>query len=118
MYADTITKSMRAANSETNRRRKLQLKYNQINKITPKSVKKNIKDILSSIYDGDYITVPTEEGEDFLDLPPNMIPKLIFKLNKEMKKAAKKLEFEKAAENKHKIQKLRELEAKYASEIK
>ncbi len=118
LYADTITKSMQSAISETKRRRKLQLEYNKLNDITPRSIKKNITDILSSIYEGDYITVPKEEDDEFFDLPPNMIPKLIFKLNKQMKAAAKRLEFEKAAETKIKIQRLRELEAKYASEIK
>lgn len=118
MYADTITNSMQHAISETKRRRKIQLEYNRVNNITPRSIKKNITDILSSIYEADYITVPKDKDDEFFDIAPNKIPKLIFKLNKEMRAAAKRLEFEKASEKKHQIKKLRELEAKYAGEIK
>lgn len=118
MYADTITRSMQHAISETNRRRKIQLEYNKANDITPTSIKKNITDILSSIYEADYITVPKDKDDEFFDIPPNKIPKLIFKLNKEMRAAAKRLEFENASEKKNQIKKLRELEAKYAGEIK
>lgn len=118
LYADKITNSMQRAISETTRRRKIQLEYNRVNNITPTSIKKNITDILSSIYEADYITVPKDQDDEFFDVPPNKIPKLIFKLNKEMKAAAKRLEFEKAADKKNQIKKLRELEAKYAGEIK
>ncbi|MGH7884753.1 MAG: excinuclease ABC subunit UvrB [Thermodesulfobacteriota bacterium] len=118
LYADKITNSMQLAISETKRRRKIQLEYNKVNNITPTSIKKNITDILSSIYEADYITVPKEKDDEFFDLPPNKIPNLIFKLNKEMRAAAKRLEFESASEKKNQIKILRELETKYAGEIK
>jgi excinuclease ABC subunit B len=58
LYADTITGSMKRALDETNRRRKIQEEYNKKMKITPETVKSTIKDILSSIYEADYWTVP------------------------------------------------------------
>ena len=116
LYADRITNSMKAAINETKRRRKIQLEYNKEHGITPSTIKKNINDILSSIYESDYYTVSKEEELEFLNLPPDKISPLIEKLTREMKLSAKKLEFEKAAENKKKIQRLREIEASYLEE--
>lgn len=113
LYGDQVTNSMKLAISESNRRRKLQLAYNKKNSITPLSIKKNIVDILSSIYEADYITVSMEDETEFVNIPPDKIPAVIQKLNRDMKVAAKKLEFEKAALNKKKIQRLREIEASY-----
>ena len=92
-YADKITGSMKTAMQETDRRRKIQEEYNIKNKITPKSIKKGITNILSSIYEADYWTVPAvaEERVDYGD------ESSIKELESEMKKAAEKLEFEKAA---------------------
>ncbi len=93
LYADTITGSMKIAIEETNRRRRIQEEYNKRNKITPKSIVKNITNILSSIYEADYWTVPgvTEEEVVYGD------ESLIKKLEDEMRMAAEALEFEKAA---------------------
>lgn len=113
LYGDQVTNSMKLAISESNRRRKLQLAYNKKNSITPLSIKKSIVDILSSIYEADYITVSMEDETEFVNIPPDKIPAVIQKLNRDMKVAAKKLEFEKAALNKKKIQRLREIEASY-----
>jgi excinuclease ABC subunit B len=98
-YADTVTGSMKTAMEETGRRRKIQEKYNKKNKITPKSIIKNITDILGSIYEADYWTVPAvaEEKVDYGD------ESVIKKLEEEMKKAAEKLDFEKAAEIRDRI---------------
>ena len=102
-YADTVTGSMKKAIDETNRRRKTQEEYNKRKKITPESVVKNITNILDSIYEADYWTVPAvaEEKVEYGD------DNTIKKLEKEMKQAAEKLEFEKAAELRDRIKAIR-----------
>lgn len=117
LYADRITGSMRAAMAETQRRRNIQMEYNEKNNITPKSIEKNITDVLGSIYESDYLKISGTEEEDLLDISPNKIPGVIAKLSREMKSAAKKLEFEKAAEFRNRIKKLQELELKYAEGV-
>ena len=96
-YADTMTSSMRQAMAETARRRELQLAYNQEHGITPETVKKAIHDVLASIYERDYYTVPTLRDEEIPYVPREEIPALTAQLDKEMRAAAKRLEFEKAA---------------------
>jgi len=118
MYADTITSSMANAIRETNRRREIQEKYNKDHNITPTSIKKSVTDILATIYEADYYTVPTEANEEELDIAPEKIPKRIASLDREMKEAAKKLRYEEAAKNRDQIKKLRELEIKYLGEVK
>ena len=96
-YADEITPSMKKAINETTRRRDLQKRHNEIHSITPESIKKDISDILSSVYESDYAEIPviSESEEEYIPLKD--IPVIIKSLNKEMKTAAKKLDFEKAA---------------------
>jgi excinuclease ABC subunit B len=120
LYADRITSSMAEAISETTRRRNIQDAYNRKQGITPKSIEKGVSDILSTIYDADYFTVPTIEQSDVdvLEVPPDKISGLVQNLTREMKEAAKKLEFERAAEVRDKIKRLRELELKYLEGIK
>ncbi len=105
LYADTITRSMKKALEETERRRKIQLTYNKKMKITPETVKSEIKDILSSIYESDYFTVPVvaEEIAEY-DLSEDTLKKL----QAEMKEAAKKLDFERAAQIRDRIKELKE----------
>jgi excinuclease ABC subunit B len=93
MYADNITKSMREAIDETKRRRAVQEKYNATHGITPQGVKKAIKDIT------DRIKVVAETKEIYTALPStrDATLRLIKDLESQMKKAAKNLEFEKAA---------------------
>lgn len=105
LYADRITESMRRAIDETERRRKIQLEYNEKMGITPETVKSNIKDILSSIYEADYWTVPSVE-EPSEEYAPDMDK--IEELEREMRRAAENLEFEKAAELRDRIKKLKE----------
>jgi len=97
LYADRITGSMERAIDESERRRKVQLDYNMENDITPESIKKNINDILGSLYEADYVSVPViaEEGGEYLT--PELIRDIIKDLQKKMKDSAKKLEFEEAA---------------------
>ena len=117
MYADTVTASMASAIRETDRRREIQEKYNKEHGITPTGIKKSVTDILATIYEADYYTVPIEIREEELDIPPEKIPKRIGALNKEMREAAKNLEYETAAQKRDEIKKLRELEIKYLGEV-
>ena len=113
LYADTRTDSMKRAITETNRRRKIQEAYNRKHGITPETVRKAIPDILKSIYEADYVTVPmaAEKGEEYVSLLE--IPKLLSRLKKEMRAAASKLDFEKAAEIRDRIKALEEREMEY-----
>ncbi|MBI5199481.1 MAG: UvrB/UvrC motif-containing protein, partial [Nitrospirae bacterium] len=107
MYADTITGSMQRAIDEMNRRRKIQQEYNKKNGITPESIKKHIHEVMGSIYEADYYTVPAvaEKGAEYL--PKDEVKKIIEALEKEMKDAAKNLEFEKAAKLRDQINELK-----------
>jgi excinuclease ABC subunit B len=109
LYADQETDSMRAALGETERRRALQAAYNDEHGITPESIKKNIADVLSSVYEADYVAVPTLEAEPEEQgyLTPDQIEKAVRTLDKKMKEAAKALEFEQAAELRDRIRRLR-----------
>jgi excinuclease ABC subunit B len=100
-YGDTVTASMQAAIDETDRRRAIQAEYNAAHGITPTTIKKAIHNILDTVYEADYASVPdlamvAEEGGEYLS--PRDLNRRIEKLRKEMKEAAAKLEFEKAAE--------------------
>jgi excinuclease ABC subunit B len=103
-YADVITGSLKKALDETKRRRRIQEEYNRKMRITPATVKSNIKDIMSSIYESDYWTVASaaeEEAEYALD------DETLKKLEKEMKEAAENLDFERAAAIRDRIKEIR-----------
>jgi len=106
LYADVMTASMREAIAETDRRRQLQVAYNQEHGITPETIKKAIQDVLASIYERDYYTVPALRDEEVQYVPREEIPALMAHLDKEMRAAAKRLEFEKAAELRDRIAEL------------
>jgi excinuclease ABC subunit B len=99
--------------NETNRRRLIQLEYNKKNKITPKSIVKSITNILDSVYERDYVSIPTisEEKEEYLSKKD--IKEQIKKLKDEMLEAAKNLEFEKAAELRDRMFELEQLELEF-----
>ncbi len=96
-YADTITESMEKAIKETERRRRIQEEYNREHGITPTTIKKSIHQILTSVYEADYYTVPLVEEEKLPYKNPRELEQEIARLEKEMKSAADALEFEKAA---------------------
>jgi excinuclease ABC subunit B len=96
-YADVITDSIRKAMEESNRRRKIQEQYNRTNNITPESIRKNIEDILGSVYEADYVTVPKVAEEEAIYMSPGEIRTKIDELYIKMKEAAKELRFEDAA---------------------
>ena len=107
LYADTVTDSMRRAMEETGRRRQLQMAYNHEQGITPESIKKSISDALSSIYEKDYYTVPAVPDAERSELiAKEEIPALMAQLDKEMRAAAKRLEFERAADLRDRIREL------------
>ena len=108
MYADVITNSIQQAINETERRRKIQMEYNRVNNITPESIKKGIYDVFSDIAERDYYTVPLVRENEAGYIPDTEIPAIIKSLEKEMKDAAKNMEFEKAAELRDRIKALKE----------
>ena len=111
LYADKVTESMRRALSETKRRRELQEEYNRQNGITPETIVKSIGDILGSVYEQDYPAIPAVAAEDGVDLvTAEELGREIKKLDKAMKQASQRLEFEKAAEIRDRIRELRQLE--------
>jgi excinuclease ABC subunit B len=100
LYADKITGSIKRAIDETQRRRKIQLEYNRKMGITPETVKSNIKNILSSIYESDYWTVETV-GEDKVGYGYD--EETVKRLEEEMLEAVRLLEFERAAKIRDKL---------------
>ena len=110
LYADSMTNSMRRAIEETNRRRDLQRQYNHEQGITPETIVKSIGEILGSVYEQDYPDIPVVSEPETMYRTPEDIDKEIRRLQKEMKNAARKLEFEKATELRDRIQELRRLE--------
>ncbi|MGD0617697.1 MAG: excinuclease ABC subunit UvrB [Bryobacteraceae bacterium] len=109
LYADVITDSMRRAIDETTRRRAIQVAYNEENGITPQSIIKPIDMSLVAIAEGDYVTVPLET-EPTEQLTPEQREKLIHDLEENMKDAAKKFEFEKAAQFRDRVKALKTME--------
>ncbi len=111
-YADRVTSSMAWAIEETNRRRRLQEIYNQEHGITPETIQSKIKDVLASVYEADYVTVPlaAEEQMPYLTEKPEVI---IRRLKKDMQAAAKKQEFERAATLRDRIRALEAENLKY-----
>jgi excinuclease ABC subunit B len=108
LYADRVTDSMKVAIDETNRRRSLQEEYNREHGITPATIRKNIGELLSSVYEHDYASIPEveeEPAERFRSLED--IAAEVRALEKQMREAAKALEFEKAAELRDRARALR-----------
>jgi excinuclease ABC subunit B len=107
LYADVMTDSMRKALDETARRRQTQLEYNERNHITPQSIVKPIDMSLVAVAEGDYVTVPLEADEEVENLTPEQRAKFIAELEERMREAARKFEFEKAAQLRDRVKSLR-----------
>jgi excinuclease ABC subunit B len=105
LYADSMTESMKRAIDETERRRSLQKKFNEAHGITPQSIVKALGSPLIKIYDADYVDVPLAADKPG-SYRPAELPRMIRKLQKEMKQAAEHLEFERAAELRDQIREL------------
>jgi excinuclease ABC subunit B len=109
LYADRITDSMKRAIDETERRRAIQEVYNRENGITPQTIVKPIEATLITASEADYFKVP-KEIDEIEDYTPAKIEATITRLEVEMRAAAKRFEFEKAAELRDRIKVLRERE--------
>jgi excinuclease ABC subunit B len=107
LYADVMTDSMRKAIDETDRRRRTQMDYNERNGITPQSIIKPIDMSLVAIAEGDYVTVPVEADEDIEQMTAEQRQRFIGELEERMREAARKFEFEKAAQLRDRIKELR-----------
>ncbi|WP_159591682.1 excinuclease ABC subunit UvrB [Chelativorans xinjiangense] len=112
LYADTVTGSMDRAMAETGRRREKQIEYNTAHNITPESIKKNIGDILGSVYERDHVRadITGAKGEDLNNLVGNNLAAHLEHLEKAMRDAAADLDFEEAARLRDEIKRLRETE--------
>lgn len=107
LYGDKETRSMKAALDETNRRRVKQQAYNKEHGITPETIRKAIESPLAALLDEDRITVKTEKKAAPIEgLSPDEVPATLKRLRTQMKKAARELEFEHAAELRDQIKSL------------
>jgi excinuclease ABC subunit B len=113
LYADTMTDSMRLAIAETDRRRRIQQEYNRTHGITPQSIRKRIDEVLSSVYERDYLDTTRVAEDKDIYLSPEKRRELLEKLDQEMRLAAKNLEFEKAARIRDEIAKLKKRELEW-----
>ena len=109
LYADSMTDSMRRAIDETERRRRLQAAFNEKNGITPQSITKALGSPLIKIYEADYVEIPVA-ADKAAKYGPAELSRLLRKLQKEMKQAAERLEFETAAELRDRIRELQKQE--------
>lgn len=113
LYADKMTDSMRRAIDETDRRRAKQTAFNVEHGITPQSIIKPVEATLVTAYEADYFKLPTNL-EDFEEYSPERLAETLVRLELDMREAAKKFEFERAAELRDKIKYLRERELEVA----
>jgi excinuclease ABC subunit B len=110
MYADTVTGSMREAIAETERRRVVQEAYNKEHGITPESVRRGMKDLLDSVPERDYYTVEVPKEAEPVWESPAALRAHVAELEGAMKEAARRLDFERAAELRDRIKALRKAE--------
>ena len=107
LYADVMTDSMKRALDETNRRRQVQTEYNELNGITPQSIVRPLDMSLVAVAEGDYVTVPLESDEEVEGLTPEQRAHFIGELEERMREAARRFEFEKAAQLRDRVKALK-----------
>ena len=107
LYADRMTDSMERAIAETNRRREIQERYNVENNITPESIIKPVDMTLVAIAEADYVKLPEVDIDESIPDDPEQMADLALKLENEMREAAKRFEFERAAQLRDKARALR-----------
>jgi excinuclease ABC subunit B len=110
MYADRVTESMADTMRETERRRTLQSAYNVEHGITPESIRSSIRELLQTVYERDYVTVDLPEAAEETFASTAQVEQRIAELDKQMKEAARRLDFEQAAELRDRIRSLRKLQ--------
>jgi excinuclease ABC subunit B len=110
LYADVITESMKQAIAETDRRRGLQQAYNEAHGITPQSISKRIDEVLTSVYERDYLDVAGLGEEKEVPLSPRKRKQRIDELERLMREAARNLEFERAAKIRDELERLKKRE--------
>lgn len=108
LYGDIVTNSMQIALDETSRRRRIQADYNAVHGITPETIKKRIHNLEYQIAEADYLNLTLVAEEEEAYAQEGGLEKVIDRLEKEMKAAAKELEFERAAKLRDRIRSLRE----------
>jgi len=108
LYADVMTGSMRQAIEETNRRRAKQMAYNEANNITPESITKSVDMSLAAIVEADYVTVPLEDVSEADITSEEKLREVLAQLETQMREAAKKFEFERAALLRDRLRALRQ----------
>jgi excinuclease ABC subunit B len=106
LYADKMTRSMKEAIGETDRRRKVQADYNRENNITPATIETLIHSPMAKLYNADYVDLTQAAEDEEAYLPLDQVASMVEKLKKEMFGAAQNLEFEKAAELRDRIQRI------------
>ncbi len=108
MYADRMTESMSETIKETDRRRTIQAAYNAEHGITPESIKASIHELLQTVYERDYYTIEADTADETFASPDELVSR-IRELEDRMKDAAKRLDFEQAAEIRDKLKSLRKM---------
>jgi excinuclease ABC subunit B len=113
LYADMVTESMAQAIAETNRRRRIQQEYNHAHGITPQSISKRIDEVLTSVYERDYLDYTKIAEDKDIYLSPQKRKQRIDQLEKWMREAARNLEFEKAARLRDELAQLKKRELEW-----
>jgi excinuclease ABC subunit B len=113
LYADKITKSMKAAMDETGRRRQVQEEYNTEHGITPTTIVKSIESTLVTAYEADYFKIPLNL-DTFEEYSPKQLKETITQLEQDMRQAARDMKFEQAAELRDRLKYLRERDIQLA----
>jgi excinuclease ABC subunit B len=107
MYADKVTDSMAAALRETERRRAIQARYNEEHDITPESIRSSIRELLQTVYERDYYTVEVEAPAAETFASPAEMAKRIAEMEAAMRDAARRLDFEQAADLRDRVKALK-----------
>ena len=106
LYAESVTGSMRKAIDETNHRRERQAAYNKEHGITPRTVQKSIQESLVDVCEGDYVTIPVAAESEEIYESSEALARAIDEVRREMRAAARDLEFERAAELRDRLRRL------------